>query len=438
MGATFDPFLRTMRKKDVANVGDAASICLGPCSGLGYASSSSGPVFSWIDPDDVVLNGATLGTWGRTVLVRKAGSYPTAHDDGMVVAETSAEDANKNYYRDHNFVDTTQEAGTTYYYQLFSMTTSQVWNNLVANRYSSGTGLSWPMVQQFVRAGRGAELFPVGTVFYVDHAEYGHEDGTGLWFRVAGHDQVAAADETLLHTMCLDMVDCLFNSQYDAPEEFYALTADETAQAGRTYYTLDGSTYTALTEGTDYEVGDTVPVASWYQRNVDQNRASYGSNNPVQSNLIQWANSSGTANGWFTKQTLFDKCTSNLVGKNGFCKHLDPEFLAVVKEAKITTARSGSDGGGSVEHTAKFWPLSMTQVFGSANNNIPEGVRLDFYKDGGSPLKTLRNSTSATNWWLRSPLVGNSNFVCYVNASGASTRNYAHTAYGVSLACIIA
>ena len=414
-------------------------IKLGPCTGLGFATSSSGPSFSWIDPDDVVLNGAELAHWNQTVLVRKTGtSYPTSPEDGVILATTSRTQGNKNYYRDHSFTDETQESGMDYSYMLFSQADNGSWNNLVANQYTSGIGLSWDMVKQYVRAGRGAELFPVGTVFYVDHPEYTHQDSTGLWFRVAGHDQVPAADESLTHTMCLEMVDCLFFAPYDVAELEYALTEDTTAQANKTYYSLSGSTYTALTEGTDYDIGDSVPLASWYEKNLT-GRSTYGSNNPKQNNVINWLNSNGTAGSSIQPMTIWDQCGSTLLNKNGFLKYIDPLFLAVVQPAKLTTAICAAEGGGSITHTAKFWPLSRTQVAGTANNEIMENAQLDYYKNGGSNIKNLKDTNEASTWWLRSPNTSDATLTYDVTTLGAISlyRPYEPT-FTVSPACIIA
>jgi hypothetical protein len=415
-----------------------SQIKLGPCTGLGFATSSSGPSFSWIDPDDVILNGAELALWNQTVLVRKTGtSYPASPGDGVILAATSRTQGNKNYYRDHSFTDDTQESGTDYSYMLFSQADNGSWNNLIANRFTSGIGLSWDMVKQYVRAGRGPDLFPVGTVFYVDHPEYTHQDSTGLWFRVVGHDQVPPADETLTHSMCLDMVDCLFSDPYDASELEYALTDDTVAQGGKTYYTLSGSTYTALTEGTDYDIGDPVPVASWYEKNLS-GRSTYGSNNPVQNNVINWLNSSGSAGSSIQPMTIWDQCASALLAKNGLLKHLDPQFLAVIQPAKLTTALGSGDGNGSsVVHTARFWPLSLTQVFGELNNGIQENVQLDYYKNGGSTIKNVQDG-SAVVWKLRSPRHTALTQNYGVKANGASDY-YAGTTGGyISPACIIA
>lgn len=408
---------------------------LAVCTGMGIKYGDDDTSLTWIDPEDVVLNGATLARWNRTVLVRKVGGYPESHEDGETISETSRVEATKNQYRMDGFLDLTG-SGTTYFYKLFSQTTAGVWNNADGNRYPESTNMSWGMIQSFVRAGKGPELWPVGTVFVVDHPEYTHNDGTGLWFRVVGYDQVQAIDETLTHSMCLDMVDIMFSTAYDHNEAQYALTEDEVAQAGKEYYTRLDSTYTKLLEGTDYNVGDLVPMAEWYEKNLEGRQN--GSNNVVQSNMIQWANKDGLAGEWYEQQTIFDACTNTLRNKNGFLRYIDPEFLSVVQPAKLTTARCNAEGGGSIIHSAKFWALSKSQVDGSSNNGVLENIQLKYYADGGDRRKLMKDSESYATWWLRSPLVGFTNYVYSVSASGASSNSIANYACGFSLACIIA
>nr|DAL71813.1 MAG TPA: hypothetical protein [Caudoviricetes sp.] len=410
---------------------------LAACTGMGIRRTDEGTLMTWIDPDDVTLNGSVLARWDRTVLVRKEGSYPENSEDGEIIAETSRADATKNKYRSDGFHDAEREAGTTYFYKLFSQATGGVWNNQDANRYAETTSMSWGMVQSFVRAGRGPELWPVGTVFVVDHPEYTHADGTGLWFRVVGHDQMQAADETLTHSMCLDMVDCLFNAPYDVAEALYALTADETAQELKTYYTLSGTEYIALVEGTDYNIGDPVPVASWYEKNFDI-RATGGSNNAIQSNMIQWANSDGKAGEWYSPTTIFDTCSSALLNRNGFLRYIDPEFLDIVKPAKLITAKSNPEGGDAFIHQAKFWALSRSQVSGLANNAITENAYLEYYSGGGSRIKYLKDTATPQGYVLRSPIVGSScDEQCVLNQG--DLNSYASgNSFGYTLACIIA
>ena len=42
---------------------------------------------TWQDPDDSIISGVEIATWGGTKIVRKEGSYPTDHLDGVVVCE---------------------------------------------------------------------------------------------------------------------------------------------------------------------------------------------------------------------------------------------------------------------------------------------------------------------------------------------------------------
>ena len=409
------------------------NLILSSCSNLGFFIDGTNLAFSWTDPDDIELNGAVLAQWGKTVLVRKEGAYPSNHLDGTIMATTSRVNENKNYYRDNSFIDNTVEQGKTYYYMLFSQTVSGPWNNLVANRYTDGIGLSWQQVSEFVKAGRGAQLFPVGTTFIVEHPEYTTSTNIpGIAFTVLGHDQVPASDETISHTMCLGMSEILFNAQYDVGELTYAVTDDTNTKVGKTYYTHDGSEYTALIEGTDYQIGDSIPIATYYEKNL--NNREIGSNNFAESNLLQWANSDGNANSWFEKQNIFDVCGSVLNGKNGFLNYIDQVFLSVVKDAKLITAKCKEEGGGSSIVNAKFWPLSRTQVFGDSNNGFSENERLTYF-ESNSAIKMF-NSVAST-WWLRSPYVAITYDVHYVSTSNTLANGYTGNNRGVSLACII-
>lgn len=418
------------------NTSLSKNLILGPCSNLGFYINETNIVLSWTDPEDIMVNEAILAEWDKTVLVRKEGSYPTNPTDGTVLVTTSRSLINKNYYRDHSFIDNTIDSNKTYYYMLFSQTTAGTWNNLIANKFTSGTGLSWQQVGEFVEAGRGPDLFPVGTTFIVDHAEYTTSTGIqGIAFRVVGHDQVPAADETLHHTMCLDMCEILFNAVYDAAELEYALTEDSITNAGKVYYTHDDSTYTELTEGTDYQVGDLIPAATYYEKNLVTNTNMYGNNSFSQSNLLQWANSDGNANSWFIPQTIWDLCGS-LQTKNGFLKYLDKDFLSIVKDAKLINANPVSTGGGSYTINSKFWLLSISQVFNSNNNNVKENEKLSWFTDDDKRMKKLINGNNAA-WWLRSISADTLNYGRIVNSLGIASYNYVSSSYGVSLACII-
>ena len=383
---------------------ESSTIRLAACTGIGVQYAADGNALSWIDPDDVIYNGAELARWGKTVLVCKSGSYPESVTDGTIVAQTVRADGTKNAYR-NGFTDASARGGNGYCYRLFSQTESGTWNDLAANSFPNTSVVSWGLVQKFVREGLGATKFPVGTVFEVAHGEYKHTDGTGLTFRVVGHDQVPAADESLTHTMCLEMTDALFAAPLDAAENTYGISEDLYAQEGKTYYKWNKSddTYTELVAGTNYEVGER--IVGYFEKNIGV-RDQLGYSRFSQSNLLQWLNSAKSY-GWGHKN-IWDVMAKALQ-KAGFCYKLDAEFLAAVSPARITTALPEADGGGSETTDAKFWILSYSQVNGLKTNDyvknvVAENDQLEWYKNTThTKLKyPIDGGSSYVNWWLRS------------------------------------
>ena len=80
----------------------------------------------WTDPEDIVVAGSTLVSWGGTLLVRKAGSMPTSRRDGVIVLDSKTKDAYKTTY----FCDSGLTDGTTYYYKLFPYTTTSAYTDV--------------------------------------------------------------------------------------------------------------------------------------------------------------------------------------------------------------------------------------------------------------------------------------------------------------------
>ena len=80
----------------------------------------------WTDPEDLVVAGSTLASWGGTLLVRKAGSMPTSRRDGVIVLDSKTRDAYKTTY----FCDSGLTDGTTYYYKLFPYTTANAYTDV--------------------------------------------------------------------------------------------------------------------------------------------------------------------------------------------------------------------------------------------------------------------------------------------------------------------
>ena len=97
---------------------------------------------TWTDPNDVVIEGATLATWGGTKLVVKEGSYPTSPTDGTLVVDSKI----KNQYKSTGCKVDGLTNGTLYYGSLFPYSEQGYVNKAEANRFTLEPGEIFPTV----------------------------------------------------------------------------------------------------------------------------------------------------------------------------------------------------------------------------------------------------------------------------------------------------
>lgn len=97
---------------------------------------------TWTDPSDVVIEGATLATWGGTKLVIKEGSYPTSPTDGTLVIDSKIKDQYKTTGCQVNGLTN----GTLYYGSLFPYSEQGYINKAEANRFTLEPGEIFPTV----------------------------------------------------------------------------------------------------------------------------------------------------------------------------------------------------------------------------------------------------------------------------------------------------
>lgn len=95
---------------------------------------SSGKVYvKWTDPDDLVVAGSTIATWGGTLLIRKAGSAPTSRRDGTIILDSKTRNAYKNTY----FQDSGLSNGTKYYYKFFPYTIANAYTDSADDEFNA-------------------------------------------------------------------------------------------------------------------------------------------------------------------------------------------------------------------------------------------------------------------------------------------------------------
>lgn len=119
---------------------DVSGIAPDNVSNLSLVAGNGKVTIVWSDPDDTVISGQTICTWSKTKLVMKVGGYPANEDDGTVILTNSVRDQ----YAVNGYEVTGLTNGTTYYFQLFPVSTGGAVNRDSANRVS---GTPQPNVQ---------------------------------------------------------------------------------------------------------------------------------------------------------------------------------------------------------------------------------------------------------------------------------------------------
>lgn len=200
--------------------------------------------------------------------------------------------------------------------------------------------------------------------------------------------------------------------------------------------------------------------------NADTNRASFGNDRYLNSNIRQWLNSGGSANTWWVARNLTDgtanynnhDTTPNDAGFAyptgyddipAFLNNFTALELTKILDTSLKVAKNySSDGTGWFESvTDKVFLLSSTEVGFTNENSQVEGSLFSIFNADGTRLATLTDqarlntkssskpslSTTSWNWWLRTPAIeGDLSYTRQVNTAGARGSAFAmHGDHGI-------
>ena len=176
-------------------------------------------------------------------------------------------------------------------------------------------------------------------------------------------------------------------------------------------------------------------------------RALRDSNNWLEGAMRQYINSDKTAGNVWTPQTVFDRPPAWASTTAGFLNGKSTNFISHIGTAKKTTGRNTiTDGGVTAVHDEKLFLLSQSEAYMEDEYEGGEGMPYAYYKDYSDNQRPSTASDSnrikylsgnARVWWLRSPHATIATYVRVVTSSGAQSRDFAITAYGVAPACCI-
>ena len=192
---------------------------------------------SYRDPDDAILNGVTMSKWQKTVLVAKAGSYPTSPEDGTVIFTNTT----RNYYDTRTYVYTVPaDDENIYYFQFFpynefGIITDNSKEDASANRFVMNE-LNWLTIHELIQSGEIQTTggLTVGGILIAKHSAFkGTTANPAIQFRIVGFDVADVNYEgnpngNPQHSMTLWSEYYLGTKQFCPAEKEYALTEDTT------------------------------------------------------------------------------------------------------------------------------------------------------------------------------------------------------------------
>lgn len=245
---------------------------------------------------------------------------------------------------------------------------------------------------------------------------------------------------------------CHHAIQYSAPQQVEA--TETTAQAGITYYGLNGSTVSAanLTK-LSIAVGSALPYSSYtkiFKHSVNdptKNIIVNGYNDYGDSGHRQYLNSDADVGEWFEEKNVGDVAPAQLATTRGYMAGCSAALLAAAKPIKVYTKKNTITGNGAIEETIDtFFIPSISQMYGVGDE--AEGTAFDYWKtvtdldspsnaaNNGRKIFDVDNNATAKICRLRTAISNLSYGAHYVDTTGAIT-NSAGNAYKCTPTCAI-
>ena len=180
--------------------------------------------------------------------------------------------------------------------------------------------------------------------------------------------------------------------------------------------TVNGVAYAAQIIGFDH---DTLTTA-------DGSRTKAG----ITFQLVDCLNTTYSMNGSNTNVNGWRGSTMRTSTMATLLNQLSSDLKSVLKFVnKVTSV--GNSSSGLKTTSDKLFLLSEIEVFGATQYSYAgEGKQYEYYTAGNSTIKKVNGS--ASSWWERSPLSGDTGYFCYVSNDGGANNSPASYSFGVS------
>lgn len=182
-----------------------------------------------------------------------------------------------------------------------------------------------------------------------------------------------------------------------------------------------GDSKTVNIGGTNYEVQI---IGFNHDDKVSGGKAAYSFQLVDCLNQTQQMNTSNTNTGGWNGSAMRGRMST-------YKSQLPATLRNVIKTVKKKSGTGGGSSSGTQQTNDDLFLLSEIEIFGTTTYSVAgEGTQYEWYKAGNSRIKKVNGS--ASHWWERSPLSGNTDYFCFVYGSGNAANNTATASHGVS------
>lgn len=418
----------------------------------------------WTDPTDIVVDGATLSQWQKTVLVYKQGTTaPTSINDGTVaVTETT-----RNQYQTSGYTITGLTDGNDYSFSLFAISTdgtSSDATNLTAKLYANLTITTEEasLYGKKVTVTKGSNTV-TGT--------FSNSGSVTIKVPWTGETTVTASDGADITSATVNIVE--YSKSYTAELSFFKIVtfadgtdeeitamieahynnkiniADYWAVGDKRKVNLSAMAATGVNEShraqtvefaiADFEHDDLTTAINGHTKvaitltQVDCLMDAANSSNPVNG-------STNTENGYMNSTNTniggWKDCARRTWCNDVYLKALPSTWQNIVKTVNKKSGIGNGSSSGTEITADKIFLLAEIEVFGSITYSVSgEGTQYQYYKNATANRYKMPkwSSSNGSNLWLeRSPRSGSTGFFCCVSYSGNANSYSAHGLRGVS------
>ncbi len=443
--------------------GGGSSIKPKPVSDVSIATAKSKVTIKWTDPSDIVVDGAILSQWQKTVLMYKQGTVPpTSLNDGTIAVEETT----RNQYQSTGYTVTGLTNGNDYSFSLFAIST----DGTSSDKVSVSAKLYATLTVTTEEASLHGKAVTVTSGSQKVTSTFSNSGSVTLIIPWMGNTTISATDGTDTATATVNIAD--YGKSYNAELSFFKIvtfadgTDEEIAAMIDAHYNnkiniadywtvgdkriihhnamrATGVSESHHADSYEYviigiEHDDLVTPINGHTKaaiTIQTDRMLYTDVTSEYNSSYDTAYECGYMNSSNTNSGGWDKCARRTWCNNVYKNCLPAYIQNSMKQVKKLTSAGSQSNSIITSNDYAFLP-SEIEVFGSTSYSFAgEGKQYQYFKNATANRykKPRYNSNYVSGyWWERSPRSGNPAPFCFVHLNGNASASNASSALGVA------